>query len=182
MVRSLVCEFGRGLAVCCVCVPNNSFGSSSLVARRASTAIAALNMSPCSLCLLASAARRGHDQRRYALSPPPPPKPAPPALSHVHCWRVGFPCGLFPPVWCFPPRCLGAAPLRFFCRAWLLPFFVMSVFSAVPASGRPPGQRHGSGLLGPAAADQRSMHNGHGLPPRAGSEYEGDLHPYGADR
>jgi len=38
------------------------------------------------------------------------------------CWRVGFPCGLFPPVWCFPPRCLGAAPLRFFCRAWLLSF------------------------------------------------------------
>ena len=38
------------------------------------------------------------------------------------CWRVGFPCGLFPPVWCFPPRCLGAAPLRFFCHAWLLPF------------------------------------------------------------
>jgi len=26
------------------------------------------------------------------------------------------------------------------------------------------------------------MHNGQGLPPRAGSEYEGDLHPYGADR
>ena len=26
------------------------------------------------------------------------------------------------------------------------------------------------------------MQNGHGLPPRAGSEYEGDLHPYGADR
>jgi len=25
------------------------------------------------------------------------------------CWRVGFPCGLFPPLcWCFPPRCLGA--------------------------------------------------------------------------
>jgi len=26
------------------------------------------------------------------------------------------------------------------------------------------------------------MHNGQGLPPRAGSEYEGDLYPYGADR
>jgi len=26
------------------------------------------------------------------------------------------------------------------------------------------------------------MQNGQGLPPRAGSEYEGDLHPYGADR
>jgi len=37
------------------------------------------------------------------------------------CWRVGFPCGRFPPLWCFPPRCLGAAPLRFLCcRAYLL--------------------------------------------------------------
>jgi len=35
---------------------------------------------------------------------------------------VGFPYGLFPPVWCFPPRCLGAAPLRFFCRALLHSF------------------------------------------------------------
>ena len=26
------------------------------------------------------------------------------------CWRVGFPRGLFPPLWCFPPRCLGAVP------------------------------------------------------------------------
>jgi len=26
------------------------------------------------------------------------------------------------------------------------------------------------------------MHHGQGLPTRAGSEYEGDLHPYGADR
>ena len=33
------------------------------------------------------------------------------------CWRVGFPCGQFPPLWCFPPRCLGAALLRFLCRA-----------------------------------------------------------------
>jgi len=24
------------------------------------------------------------------------------------CWRAGFPRGLFPPLWCFPPRCLGA--------------------------------------------------------------------------
>jgi len=95
---------------------------------------------------------------------------------------MGFPCGRFPPLWCFPPRCLEAAPLRFLCRAWLLPFIVMSsVFSAVPASGRPPGQRHGSGLPGPAAAEQRSMHNGQGLPPRAGSEYKGDLHPYGTN-
>ena len=50
------------------------------------------------------------------------------------CWRVGFPCGLFPPVWCFPPRCLGAAPLRFFCRAWLLPFCdVCSLLSSLPS-------------------------------------------------
>jgi len=48
-------------------------------------------------------------------------------LSGPTCWRVGFPCGLFPPVWCFPPWCLGAAPLRFFCRAWLLP--LCDVFS-----------------------------------------------------
>jgi len=59
----------------------------------------------------------------------------------VSLWAVS-------PVWCFPPRCLGAAPFRFFCRAWLLPFFVMSVFSAVPASGRPPGLRHSSLSLG----------------------------------
>ena len=34
----------------------------------------------------------------------------------------GFPVGCFPPCGVFPPRCLGAAPLRFFCCAWLLPF------------------------------------------------------------
>ena len=44
----------------------------------------------------------------------------------------------------FPPTVFMAAPIRFFCRAWLLPFFVMSVFSAIPASGRPPGLRHRS--------------------------------------
>jgi len=32
------------------------------------------------------------------------------------CWRVGFPCGRFPPLWCFPPWCLGAAPFRFLSR------------------------------------------------------------------
>ena len=26
-------------------------------------------------------------------------------------------CGRFPPLWCFPPRGLGAAPLWFLCRA-----------------------------------------------------------------
>jgi len=38
-------------------------------------------------------------------------------FKECHCWRVGFPCGRFPPLWCFPPRCLRAAPLRFLCRA-----------------------------------------------------------------
>ena len=53
------------------------------------------------------------------------------------CWRVGFPCGRFPPLWCFPPRCLGAAPLWFLCRALLLAFMsCVSVFSGVPAPGR----------------------------------------------
>ena len=68
------------------------------------------------------------------------------AACECFCWRVGFPCGLFPPVWCFPPRCLGAAPLRFFCRASRLAFLLSlsemcSVFPGVPAPGRPPGLR-----------------------------------------
>ena len=56
----------------------------------------------------------------------------------------GVPCGLFPPVWCFPPRCLGAAPLRFFCRALLHSVLCLmcSLLSGVPAPGRPPGLRH----------------------------------------
>jgi len=54
----------------------------------------------------------------------------------------------------------------------------MSVFSAVPASSRPTGRRHGSGLPAPAAADQCSVLNDPGLPPRAGSEYD-DLRAYG---
>jgi len=29
-------------------------------------------------------------------------------IKHPSCWRVGFPRGLFPPLGCFPPRCLGA--------------------------------------------------------------------------
>ena len=44
-----------------------------------------------------------------------PPRPAP--APRPTCWQVGFPCGRFPPLWCFPPRCLGAAPLRFLYRA-----------------------------------------------------------------
>jgi len=53
---------------------------------------------------------------------------------------------------------------------------------SVPAPGRPPGHRHGSGTW-PAAAEQCSTQNDQGLPtPRAGSEYEGDLRARGADR
>jgi len=57
-----------------------------------------------------------------------------------------------------------------------------SVFSGVPAPGRPPGQRHGSAWPAPAAAEQCSVLNGQGLPPRAGSGYEDDLRAYGAGR
>ena len=35
------------------------------------------------------------------------------------CWRVGFPRVLFPPLWCFPPRCLGAVPPPVFRRRFL---------------------------------------------------------------
>ena len=55
----------------------------------------------------------------------------------------GFPVGCFPPSGVFPPWCLGAAPLRFFCRALLHSFLCLmcSLFSGVPAPGRPPGLR-----------------------------------------
>jgi len=62
-------------------------------------------------CTLAASAQCLHESRRRV-------------GMDLCCWRVGFSCGLFPPMWCFPPRCLGAAPLRFFCRAWLLLFCV----------------------------------------------------------
>ena len=42
--------------------------------------------------------------------------------------------------------------------------------------------QHGSAWPAPAAAEQCSVLNGQGLPPRAGSEYEDDLRAYGADR
>jgi len=101
---------------------------------------------------------------------------------HIICWRMGFPCGLFPPVWCFPPRCLGAAPLRFLCRAMLLAFMsCVPDASGIPVPGRPPGHQHGFGT--PAAAEQCSKQNVQGLPhPRAGSEYENNLHAAWANR
>jgi len=38
-------------------------------------------------------------------------------MAKERCWRVGFPRRLFPPLWCFPPRCLGAVHPPVLCRA-----------------------------------------------------------------
>ena len=57
---------------------------------------------------------------------------------------MGFPRGLFPTLWCFPPRCLGLCPLRFLCRALLLAFMCCAIsdVSGIPVPGRPPGHQH----------------------------------------
>ena len=90
-----------------------------------------------------------------ARSPAAARYPAPRGRAWL-CWRVGFPCRRFPLLWCFPPRCLGAAPLRFLCRALLLALMSLCLdVSGVPVPGRPPGHQHGSGW--PAAAQQCSM-------------------------
>jgi len=59
-----------------------------------------------------------------------------------------------------------------------------SLLSGVSAPGRPPGLRHGSvdtKDLVPELQQQDQASRSHGLPPRAGSEYN-DLHAHGADR
>ena len=68
------------------------------------------------------------------------------------CWRVGFLCGRFPPLWCFPPRCSGAAPLRFLCRALLLALMSLCLdVSGIPVPGRPPGHQQDSFVEAAAA-------------------------------
>ena len=48
----------------------------------------------------------------------------------------GFPVGCFPPCGVFPPRCLGAAPLRFFCRCLLSCFHCLRCVLSSLASRR----------------------------------------------
>jgi len=91
----------------------------------------------------------------------------------VSLWAVS-PRVVFPPAvfgGCPPPVLLSRVVATFLC-------LMCSLLSGVPAPGRPPGLRHGSGLPAPAAADQCSVLNDPGLPPRAGSEYD-DLRAYG---
>jgi len=98
----------------------------------------------------------------------------------------GVPLWAVSPLVVFPPAVFGGCPppvpLSRVAASFHRLMCSLSLFSGVPAPGRPPGQRHGSGLPGPVVAEQCSMQNGQGLPPRAGSEYEDDLRAYSAGR
>jgi len=96
--------------------------------------------------------------------------------------RWGFPVGLSSRV-VIPPAVFGGCPPPVLLSRVVATFLCLmcSLLSGVPAPGRSPGRRHGSvdtKALVPELQQQDQANRCHGLPPRAGSEYD-DLRAYG---